>query len=785
MTASSPSSERPPYGVAAAVAAAVLGLYVLTIAPTAQFWDTSEYMSAAKVLGIPHPPGNPLFVLVAHVWGQLPLVAAYGLRINLFAAFTSAASSGLMFLVAERFLRDSAPKAPRFARFAAAAAGIVVGATSFTVWNQSTVNEKVYTLSLFSIALVLWLAVHWGDDKPGDRRDRWLILIGYIVALSSTNHMMGVLSVPAVVAYVLWTDWRVAVKPWALLLGYGLAVGVFGTWAAVIDGPPVMRVAVLLGFGTVILYAILRDPEEFRRPWIYLAIASVVVGVSLNYLFLRIRAGQFPPINEGEPTTWTALQAVLNREQYSKPPLSQRMADPVAQFANYWQYVTWQYGRDWGDWVFRISDALTLSVRQLLAVGFSALGLLGGWRQWRTDRRGAVAMTALIGTVTIVLIYYLNFRYGFSIYPDRELDREVRERDYFFVASFMLWGIWVALGLATLLEMGADFFKQRLSERDRWLAALPVLSIALIPLAGNRLTASRAGETTPRDFAVDLLESVEPYSILITAGDNDTFPLWYAQEVEGVRKDVLIANQSLMNTDWHLRQLKRRPIYEFDTTTAIPLYRGKAWPRPTTEPFTLTYDQLDGLPPGYQVPSTSIVEFGKVTAIIPKGIIERTDIAALQLIKDNLGKRPIYLSRTTGNWGDRLGLAPFLVGQGLARRLMSDSVRTGPSIASVQGLGFIDIPRSRALLFDVYHAEGVGRDRPRGWIDVPSEGILSLYWVVYIAWNEVVKQRAGDKDPKLRPDSAMVESGKQAEVIAGRVLKNTSFGRQRGGAGFE
>src|SRR2546426_10973081 len=78
--------EQPPYGIAAAVTLAILALYVATIAPTTQFWDTSEYMAAAKVLGIPHPPGNPLFVLIAHGWGLLPLAAGYGLRINLLAA---------------------------------------------------------------------------------------------------------------------------------------------------------------------------------------------------------------------------------------------------------------------------------------------------------------------------------------------------------------------------------------------------------------------------------------------------------------------------------------------------------------------------------------------------------------------------------------------------------------------------------------------------------------------------------------------------------------------------
>src|SRR5213593_3285074 len=85
---------QSPYVWAAGVSVGALILYVLTMAPTTQFWDASEYMAAAHALGIPHPPGNPFFVILAHVWGLLPVASDYARRINFLAAVTSATSAG-------------------------------------------------------------------------------------------------------------------------------------------------------------------------------------------------------------------------------------------------------------------------------------------------------------------------------------------------------------------------------------------------------------------------------------------------------------------------------------------------------------------------------------------------------------------------------------------------------------------------------------------------------------------------------------------------------------------
>jgi hypothetical protein len=685
------SQERPPYRWAFVTGILVFLLYLATLSPTTAFWDTSEYIAAAKVLGIPHPPGNPLFTILAHTFGLLPLAASYAVRINLFAAFTSAAAAGLWFLVAERWLRGIVPH--RWARYGAAFGGVLVGATSWSVWNQSTVNEKVYTVSLLSIALVMWLVVRWGDDDPGSHRDRWLVLIAYVLALSSTNHLMGLLAVPALVVYVLWTDWRVLTRP-------SVIVGV---------------------------------------------IIAALVGISLNYIYLPIRAGQYPAINEGEPVGFfsQALSDVLNRVQYGKPPLMDRQASFIGQLANFWQYYSWQYARDWG----RFAGVATAI--------FTALGLSGLWSLWKNDRRAGVAGIALLGTLSLGLVFYMNFKYGFSQYPDQpSLPREVRERDYFFIGSFSVFGAFVALGLGALMQGIVDGLRDRGTSMARWAAATPVLALAFIPMAGNWVTASRAHETMARDFAYDMLQSVEPYGILITAGDNDTFPLWYAQEVEGIRQDVTLANLSLMNTEWHLRQLRRRATPEFDKSKAAAIWKDyPVPPRPTTPVLSLSEQEVDSLPEAMQVPAKGGIRFDSLQMQFGQDVLLRQDLATIFLIRDNIGKRPIFFSWSDGGYPDQtLGLSPYLVSTGFVRKVMPTPVAAKDSIVLSQGLGYLNVPRTKRLLTEVYHWQTATRNRPRGWVDQPSGSILQLYGVVY-GGSARAFEAAGDTSLSVHSDS--------------------------------
>ena len=188
----------------------------------------------------------------------------------------------------------------------------------------------------------------------------------------------------------------------------------------------------------------------------------------------------------------------------------------------------------------------------------------------------------------------------------RDVAREVRDRDYFYLWSFSAWSVWVALGLVYLWEAMAAILGtestgnvQNLEEqptKSGWAFTTPILALAFMPLFVNWTSASRAGQTDTRDFAKDLLNSVEPYGVLVTVGDNDTFPLWYAQEVEGIRKGRRgrehIAPQYRLV---HAADDAPAGVH-YDSLAGPAVYRGHAWPKPTAPVMQMTIAQADAVP---------------------------------------------------------------------------------------------------------------------------------------------------------------------------------------------
>jgi hypothetical protein len=698
MTNAAPALDlRPSYRAAALTALGVLALYVLTLAPTTAMWDASEYITAAYTLGIPHPPGNPLFVLLGRVASLLPF-GGVAYRVNLLAAVCSALAAGIWFLVVERVLAQWI--SVRWVRRTGSVLAAVLSATAFTVWNQSVVNEKVYTVSLAFFAVVSWLTVLWCDDPDGRRADRILVLIAYLIGLGYTNHPAGFLVGPAVATAV-----------------------------------------------------VVRRPRTVLR-WRLIASALLALLLGLTpFAFEPIRAAHHPALNEGEPTGCTdrigiactfsdttvrRLMANMNREQYGKPNLSERQAPFTAQLGMWWLYFKWQWLRD--------THGSQGVLQSVLAIVFLGLGVAGGVVHWRRDRASFWFFGPLIFTVTFALVYYMNFKYGASQAPELAgVEREVRDRDYFYLWSFSAWSVWAALGLVWVWRAAAE----RAGVRARWAATAPILMLGALPLVGNWRAASRAGEWATREWARDVLNSVEPYGVLVTGGDNDTFPLWYAQEVEGVRRDVTVAVTSLLNTDWYARGLLRRPIYRYDEAAGPAMYRGRNWPMPTRPILSLTIPQLNAIPDYVEVREPQLFEQGGIRAVVdPRrlefGVPLRSDILVLQMLKDNLGVRPFYISRTTANYAAALGLAEYALVQGLVTKVSPMSVAESRDTVGIQGLGFLDVPRTTALWRGYRAPSAIIR---RGdWVDRPSAGIPALYTSTALVLGQALEQQGRAAD---------------------------------------
>lgn len=412
-----------------------------------------------------------------------------------------------------------------------------------------------------------------------------------------------------------------------------------------------------------------------------LCLLFALIGFS-TYSMIIIRATQQPPMNENDPETFKELDYYLGREQYGDFPVFKRRFSPEPhQQAIYTQYPSdldflWKYqishmynryilwnfvGRD-----SYIQDA-GVNIKDYFAIPFF-FGLLGLYFYFRKDWKMASAF----------LILFIFMGYLIAFYQNQQ-EPQPRERDYFYPGALFVFCLWIAVGVKEVMELIREKFRGRSYESS---AAFGFLALALlfIParmLQVNYFTHDRSRDWVPWDMSYNLLQSCKPDAILFTNGDNDTFPLWYLQYVEGIRRDVRIVNLSLANTDWYIRQLKHTKPY------GTPEVK-----------FSLTDEQIDGIEPqqwqpqnisipvdqptlkAYGVTDTSVLRTGRITFRMNNTLqygnvkaIRVQDMVVKDIVASNTWKRPIYFAATTPR-DAKIGLDDYLQSEGLASRLM-------------------------------------------------------------------------------------------------------------------
>ncbi len=328
-----------------------------------------------------------------------------------------------------------------------------------------------------------------------------------------------------------------------LLIGYVLGIGAGNHLLALLTIPSIL----------ILLWYLDRPVLTDLRVWAG-ALLLFVVGYSI-YALLYIRSGLNPPIDMNNPENWQNFLLFLQRRQYG----SQSMLTTILQRNAPWLWqLDFQFLR-----YFRREFFLPF---YLLAIGGVAVNL-------QRDRRTFLANAALWMIMGLGLVVYLNMP-----------DPQPRDRDYIFVGCYFATAIWIGTGMAGLAGWLRETIRKAwpaLSAQGAALrAALAVGGVGLVLVvaqtAGSYRSHDRTGDWIPWDYAYNILESCEPGAILFTNGDNDTYPLWYLQMADGVRRDIRVVNLSLLNTDWYIKELRdREPKVPIQWTDAqIPALLG-------------------------------------------------------------------------------------------------------------------------------------------------------------------------------------------------------------------
>ena len=788
-----------------------LVVYLLTMAPTASYWDCGEFIACSNELEVPHPPGAPFFLLLGRIFAMFafsPDNVAFMLNLMsvLSASFTVLFTFWITTYLGRKLMvgREGQPNFPQ--TIAIMGAGVVAGlANTFadSFWFNA-VEAEVYALSSFFTAIVVWLAFKWEARADEPDNERWLILIAYLMGLSIGVHLLNLLAIPAIAFIVYFRkfdfSWRGFIVTGAIavaILGViqtGIIISTFDlAWAfekALVGtqyangvekgglGLPIGTGLVLsfaLLFGAIIagvIYSIRTKNHALNTAM--LMVVVIFIGFS-SYLMIPIRSQANPPIDENNPEDSQSFISYMKREQYGNRPLFRgplynarpvgleevgteyvleedadrytelgpkrqyRYADKDLKlfprmydgnrpaswkpdygpwtYANfvtrsgdpstpsddkptngedlkfffqyqvihmYWRYFMWNFAGREGDaqdsgWESGLEFGKIVAMPDFMKDAPAKnhffmlpflLGLLG--LSWHASRSGkdATIVGLLFFFTGLAIIIYLNQ------YPNQP-----RERDYSFAGSFQTFAIWVGLGTIALYQLLEKYLKGA--------AAYLATGIALVgPIlmgAQGWDDHSRAGRYVAPESAYNLLNSCAKNAVLFTNGDNDTFPLWYLQEVEGIRTDVRVLCLSYVNTDWYIDQMKR----QMNESPALPItlerkdYVGQAkqsrsFGNRNTIEVNLPADAQQLLDQGiiYEA-DVPFVESPMQWTIRTRGgqrnkYLELKDILILNLL-ENVSRdgwsRPVYFANTVTP-SSFLGLDEYLRLEGLAYRVL-------------------------------------------------------------------------------------------------------------------
>lgn len=670
-------------------------VYALTIAPTVVFWDVGEFIAAAYMLQVPHPPGSPLFLLLTRIVMMIPFASDLAVRAHALSAVLSSLAIMFLYLVIVRVIikMRGMPEtlADKLAVYGSAFIGAMSLAFGTTYWDNA-IEAEVYGASMFFLTVIMWLAMRWLERADTEGGERYVLLIAYLIGLSLGVHLLALLSIFPVLMIIYFKRYEFSLNSFvkfglvAVAVFFVVYPGIVKWMPGMMDGefgktkaeifkyiPWAILAAALYG----VYYSYIH-----KKRMLHIALLSGVMiffGYS-TYTSVIIRANQNPPMNENDPSNLARLTSYLGREQYGDAPILQRRYSQEPQhqgiYTNYtsdldfliryqlnhmfFRYVGWNYIGQAGD-----EQDSGVTAKDTLGIPF-LVGLFGLWWQFKKDWKMGLVFVVMFIVLGPILALYQN-----------QQEPQPRERDYFYVGAFYVFSLWIAIGIVGIIDL---LRRWRPSMTLPLSAASVLVFAAAIPANMIRINYhehDRSGNYVAWDYSYNMLQTCEPDAILFTNGDNDTFPLWYLQDVEGIRRDVRVVNLSLINTSWYIKQMKQKPYY--------------AEARPV--PISLTDREIETIGPiqfqerrlSLPVPREVYARYGVTdTAEINKGKIEFTmrptlqfgnisairvqDILVQDIIFTNKWQRPIYFAVTCSP-DSKIGLDEYLWFNGLAWRL--------------------------------------------------------------------------------------------------------------------